>query len=179
MFPFLKCKLINMSKIERKEKPKYFNRKELKVLDCQNRNLWLITTESWWNDDGYRQCGSSLFIKPFWKCSPPPAPTNNGFIYPLGISYHTTLITLTSQSFHVCTPSPCDLSSPSKQNRTKQKVKFMLSILLLECDQTPSGPPPKTTEPFYTCISARSHQLWRATLQHLYHISSIASFLGC
>ena len=35
--------------------------------------------------------------------------------------------------------------------------------------QLPVATPLKTTESFPTHTSARSHQLWRAILQHLYH----------
>jgi hypothetical protein len=80
----------------------------------------------------------------------------------LGISHHESLS-------HPLPSSP--RYGPTLVNHSKKKqIQFLLPIYSLEQDQTPSDQflKEKWVLP-HPSIPARSHQLWRATLQHRYH----------
>ena len=66
--------------------------------------------------------------------------------------------------------SPSIVASPCKRKRRKRTPSpFCVVHMLTGAWRDSRGQPPREDEPFSTQTPTRSHQLWRAILQHPYH----------
>lgn len=93
------------------------------------------------------------------------------------LEFHITYPNHTHFPILPCLPSTLMNSLPPKKkekrkpNQTKQmkKSSFVVHILMGAWSNSQLAGPLKRTESFSTRTSARSHQLWRAKLQHPHH----------